>query len=104
MRKPIVAGNWKMNKSVAEASELAAGIKLDLAECVGVDVVLCPPFVSLKTVSDVISGTHLKLGAQNMHFEEKGAVTGEISASMLKDAGCEFVILGHSERRKYFKE
>lgn len=104
MRKPIVAGNWKMNKTVAEAQSLAEGIKLDLAECTSVDVVLCPPFTALKTVSDVVSGTQIKTGAQNMHAELSGAFTGEISPEMLRDLYCHYVILGHSERRAMFGE
>ncbi len=104
MRKKIVAGNWKMNKSVNDATDLASSVKIDLADCIEVDVVLCPTFTSLKAVSDVISGTHIKLGAQNMHWENDGAFTGEISAAMLRDVYCHYVILGHSERRAYFNE
>lgn len=104
MRKPIVAGNWKMNKTVAEAESLAEGIKIDLAECTSVDVVLCPPFTALKTVSDVVSGTQIKTGAQNMHAELSGAFTGEVSPEMLRDLYCHYVILGHSERRAMFGE
>jgi triosephosphate isomerase len=103
-RKPIVAGNWKMNKTVAEAIDLATVIKRDLAGCKEVDVVLCPPFTALKAVSDVVSGTHIDLGAQNMHFEKSGAFTGEISAEMLREVYCHYVILGHSERRTFFGE
>ena len=104
MRKPIVAGNWKMNKTLDEAVALASEIKLDLADCMSVDVVLCPPFTAIKAVCDTISGTQIKLGAQNMHWEKSGAYTGEISASMLRDLYCHYVILGHSERRAYFHE
>jgi triosephosphate isomerase len=103
-RKKIIAGNWKMNKSIAEAADLAAGIKLELAECKEVDVVLCPPFTALKTVGDAITDTSIKLGAQNMHSDPDGAFTGEISAAMLRDIYCHFVILGHSERRTLFGE
>jgi triosephosphate isomerase (TIM) len=103
-RKKIVAGNWKMNKALAEAQDLAAGIKRELAECREVDVVLCPPFTALKAVGDAITNTLLKLGAQNMHWENSGAFTGEISAGMLRDLFCHFVILGHSERRQLFRE
>ena len=103
-RKPIVAGNWKMNKTVAEAIVLADAIKRDLAGCKDVDIVLCPPFTALKAVSDVITGTHIDLGAQNMHWEKSGAFTGEISAEMLREVYCHYVILGHSERRAYFGE
>ena len=104
MRKPIVAGNWKMNKTVAEAEALVAGVKQELAECRQVDVVFCPPFTALKTVADAVTGTHLDLGAQNMHWEKSGAYTGEISAEMLRELYCHYVILGHSERRAYFNE
>ena len=104
MRKPIVAGNWKMNKSIDEAKQLTSDIKRDLAECLQVDVVLCPPFTALKAVGDVISGSVIKLGAQNMHWEKEGAFTGEISPTMLRDVYCHYVIIGHSERRAYFHE
>jgi len=104
MRKPIVAGNWKMNKTVAEATVLVDAMKPDLADCKDVDVVLCPPFTALKAVSDAVSGTHIDLGAQNMHWEKDGAYTGEVSASMLRELYCHYVILGHSERRAYFHE
>ncbi len=103
-RKKIIAGNWKMNKSLGEAEDLANGIKLKLAEMSEVDVVLCPPATALKSVSDVITSTSIKLGAQNMHWEAEGAYTGEVSASMLRDLYCHYVILGHSERRQYFGE
>jgi triosephosphate isomerase len=104
VRKPIVAGNWKMNKSIAEATELTAGIKIDLSDCVAVDVVLCPPFTALKTVSDLLTGTQIKLGAQTLYWEKSGAYTGEISPGMLRDLFCHYVIIGHSERRAYFHE
>ncbi len=104
MRKPIVAGNWKMNKTVGEAQDLSTGIKIDLAECTDVEVVLCPPFTALKAVGDIIDGTQIRLGAQNMHWEKSGAYTGEVSAEMLRDIYCHYVILGHSERRTYFGE
>ncbi|HSR88732.1 MAG TPA: triose-phosphate isomerase [Pontiella sp.] len=104
MRKKIIAGNWKMNKTVAEAVELANAIKLDLADCNAVDVVLCPPFTAIKSVSDVVSETLVNVGAQNMSSEENGAYTGEISHGMLKELFVRYVILGHSERREYYKE
>jgi triosephosphate isomerase len=104
MRKKIIAGNWKMNKLVGEAAELAAAIKTGCATQADVEVVVCPTFTALKTVSDVLAGTSIKLGAQNMHWEKDGAFTGEISAGMLRDLNCQFVILGHSERRQYFHE
>ena len=103
-RKPIVAGNWKMNKTVADATDLVNAIKRDLAGCKEVDVVLCPPFTALKAVSDLITETHIDLGAQNMHWEKNGAFTGEVSAEMIRELYCHYVILGHSERRAYFGE
>ena len=103
-RKKIVAGNWKMNKTLRDAESLASSIKLELAEFRDVDVVLCPPFTALKAVGEVISDTVIKLGAQNMHWENSGAFTGEISPGMLRDIYCHYVILGHSERRGSFQE
>lgn len=105
MRKPLIAGNWKMYKTIGEAIALANGIKrgvLDFSNFV--DVALCPPFVTLSVVYDVISDTDIALGAQDLFWEKEGAYTGEVSPVMLKDCGCEFVIIGHSERRKYFFE
>ncbi|MBT3194270.1 MAG: triose-phosphate isomerase [Verrucomicrobia bacterium] len=104
LRKRIIAGNWKMNKSVAESKDLAADIKRELADCREVDVVLCPPFTSLSVVADAVDNTQVKFGAQNMHWESDGAYTGEISANMLRSIYCHYVILGHSERRSYFGE
>ncbi len=104
MRKKIIAGNWKMNKTVEEAVELANAIRLELADCTEVDVVLCPPFTALKAVSDVISETLIHVGSQNMSSEDEGAYTGEISHTMLKELFVRYVILGHSERREYYKE
>lgn len=104
MRKKIIAGNWKMNKTVEEAVELAKGIKLELADCKDVDVVLCPPFTATKAVSDVVSETLISVGGQNMSSEDDGAYTGEISHTMLKELFVRYVILGHSERREYYKE
>jgi triosephosphate isomerase len=103
MRTPIIAGNWKMNTTVAEAAELVKAMKEKLHHIAGTEKVLCPPFVSLTTVKELIKGTSIKLGAQNMYFEHSGAYTGEISPAMLAGL-CEFVILGHSERRGYFGE
>jgi triosephosphate isomerase (TIM) len=104
MRKPIVAGNWKMNKTVADALKLVESLKQQLREEQKVDVILCPPFTALAAVGEAIKDTKLDLGAQNMHAERSGAFTGEIAADMLRDLGCHYVILGHSERRQHFKE
>ncbi|MEI6217467.1 MAG: triose-phosphate isomerase [bacterium] len=104
MRKPIVAGNWKMNKEVDDAIALASAVKLELLNFTDAEVVLCPPFTALKAVGDVLQGSYIKLGAQNMHWEKEGAYTGEISPSMLRNVFCHYVILGHSERRAIFHE
>ncbi len=103
MRLPIIAGNWKMNTTVEEAIELVEEMRGGLDKIEGVEKLLCPPFVSLTAVNNLISGSSIKLGAQNMYFEEKGAYTGEVSPLMLAGL-CEYVILGHSERRQYFGE
>ncbi len=103
MRTPLIAGNWKMNTTVSEATKLVLDMQGELDGVEGVEKVLCPPFVSLSAVEAIVRGSSVKLGAQNMHFEEKGAYTGEISPSMLRQM-CQFVILGHSERRMYFGE
>jgi triosephosphate isomerase len=102
MRKPFVAGNWKMNKTVAETRDLVVKLSEKLSGIGGVDKVLCPPFISLVAASALLDGTDIGLGAQNMHWEEKGAFTGEVSPAMVKEL-CNYVILGHSERRAYFK-
>jgi triosephosphate isomerase len=103
MRIPLIAGNWKMNTTVTEAEKLASLMRDRLDKVEGVEKVLCPPFISLTTVGKVLQGSSVKLGAQNMYFEARGAYTGEISPLMLKEL-VEFVILGHSERRLYFGE
>ncbi len=103
MRLPLIAGNWKMNTTVSEAIELGNEMRLGLDEIDGVDKVICPPFISLAAVYGLIKGSSIKLGAQNMYFEDKGAFTGEISPIMLAEL-CQFVIIGHSERRQYFGE
>ncbi len=103
MRKPIIAGNWKMNKTPSEARELVTALAPLVADA-KCDVVVCTPAVNFAAVSEAIRGTNIKLGAQNMHWKESGAYTGELSAAMLKECGCEYVILGHSERRQYFGE
>jgi len=104
MRKTIIAGNWKMNMNHEEAKELAKDIVERVTDVTDVEIVVCPTFTSLCTVYDVIRETNVSLGAQNMHWEEKGAFTGEISANMLLTLSCNYVILGHSERRTYFHE
>lgn len=103
MRKPIIAGNWKMNKTPEEAAQLVKDL-IPLVKDAKCDVVVCPPAVCLAAVKPVIAGTNIKLGAQNVHFKASGAYTGELSCDMLKAAGCEYVIIGHSERRQYFGE
>jgi triosephosphate isomerase len=103
MRTPMIAGNWKMNTTLAEASVLVREMKEGLESVTGVEKVLCPPFISLSLVQEHLQGSSIKVGAQNMHFEQHGAYTGEISPLMLCGI-CEYVILGHSERRQYFDE
>jgi len=103
MRKPLIAGNWKMNTSLSEATSLVQAMLPELDRIAGVEKVLCPPFISLVAVGELIKGTSVELGAQNMFSEDKGAYTGEVSPLMLIDL-CAFVILGHSERRQYFAE
>jgi triosephosphate isomerase (TIM) len=104
MRRPIVAGNWKMNKTAAEAAELVAALAPLVADLDGVDCVVCPPATALAAAAAAIDGGNIGLGAQNMHWEESGAYTGEVSADMLLTLGCGYVIIGHSERRAYFGE
>ncbi len=101
MRVPLIAGNWKMNTTLSEAIVLGNEMRPGLDEIDGVDKVICPPFISLAAVKEVIKGSSIKLGAQNMYFESRGAYTGEISPIMLAEL-CQFVIIGHSERRQYF--
>lgn len=103
-RKLIIAGNWKMNKTVAEALDLVRGLKLELANVKEVDLVVCPPFTALSEVSKAILDSNLRLGAQNMSEHNVGAYTGEIAAVMLKEFSVRYVILGHSERRQYQQE
>ena len=103
-RKLIIAGNWKMNKTVAEALDLVNGLKRDLGNIKEIDIVVCPPFTALSDVSKAILNTNIRLGAQNMSEHNFGAYTGEIAAGMLKEFSVRYVILGHSERRQYQKE
>lgn len=102
--KKLIAANWKMNKNSEEAASFMKELKQLISDDKNVDIVICPPFTLLHEVKDLMKGSNIKLGAQNMHYEDYGAFTGEISPSMLKDSGCEYVILGHSERREFFGE
>ena len=104
MRKFIIAGNWKLNKTGSEAVELATALKAGMDKISKVDAVICPTFTALVPAAAAIAGSTIGLGAQNMYWEESGAYTGEISTAMLLDAGCQYVIIGHSERRQYFGE
>jgi len=106
MRKTIIAGNWKMYKTITEAIELANGLKRELFKLnyEAIDVVLCPPYTALAEVSEIIAGSDIRLGGQDAYWQDEGAFTGEVSCRMLKDAGCSFVIIGHSERRQFFHE
>jgi triosephosphate isomerase len=103
-KPPFVAGNWKMNMTIPEAINLAAAIVKASTELPEAEIVLAPPFTALSEASKVLDGSAVRLAAQNLHWEDKGAFTGEISAPMLKTSGCRYVIIGHSERRQYFGE
>ena len=103
MRFPMIAGNWKMNTTVAEAVELALAVRQAIKSATDVDRVLCPPFVSLAAVKEALEGSGIRVGAQNLFYESRGAFTGEVSPAMLAGL-CDYVIVGHSERRQYFGE
>lgn len=104
VRKKFIAGNWKMNTTVAEAVELAKGVVAKVGSDTSVNVAVCPPYTNLAAVAEVIKGSAVKLGAQDVYWEEKGAFTGKISCSMLKAVGVTYAIIGHSEQRQYFGE
>ena len=104
MRKPIIAGNWKLNKTIKEAVELVTFLKRNIRDAASVDVVVCPPFTAISDLSEILMDSDIRLGAQDLFWEEKGAFTGEVSASLIKDAGATYAIVGHSERRQFFHE
>jgi len=104
MRKPVIAGNWKMNKTIKEAIELVNSLKRGLVDIQEAEIIICPVYTALSDISDLLIDSNISLGAQNVYWQSHGAFTGEVSSSMLKDAGCKYVIIGHSERRKYFNE
>ncbi len=104
MRIPLIAGNWKMYKTIGEAVELVEGLLAGLGEVKDREVLVCPPFTALHSLSPLLENTSIKLGGQNMYYEQQGAYTGDISPLMLKDVGCSYVIIGHSERRQVFGE
>jgi len=102
MRKLFIAGNWKMNKTIGEAVELVNGLRREVGDVEAVDIAVCPVAVCLAEVADAAGDSHIKVGAQNIYWEDAGAFTGEVSAPMIKDTGAVYVILGHSERRQFF--
>ena len=104
MRRVIIAGNWKMNKNITESIDLANSIKRSLYDVEEVEIVVCPPFTSLSDVNEIVLESNIKLGAQDVYWEKEGAFTGEVSSGMLKNVGCEYCIIGHSERRQFFNE
>ena len=103
-RRPVIAGNWKLNKTNTEAAQLVTLLKRKLADIQAVDIVVCPPYTALSNVADLLVESGIYLGAQDIYWEENGAFTGEVSASLVKEAGASFVIIGHSERRQFFHE
>jgi triosephosphate isomerase len=103
MRTPLIAGNWKMNTTIEEAVALVKAMQKELEDIGNVEKLVCPPFISLKAVTELLAKSSINVGAQNMHYEDKGAFTGEVSPLMIKDI-CSYVIIGHSERRQYFND
>jgi triosephosphate isomerase len=104
MRKTIIAGNWKMYKNLKDGQDLAVALRRDLYKIENVDIVICPPFTLLAYLTDALETSNIKVGGQDLYWQEEGAFTGEVSPLMLKDAGCQYVIIGHSERRQFFGE
>ncbi len=104
MRKTIIAGNWKMYKNLKDGQELAVALRRDLFQIENVDIVICPPYTLLAYLADALETSNIAVGGQNLYWQDEGAFTGEISPLMLKDAGCQYVIIGHSERRQFFGE
>ncbi len=104
MRKPLIAGNWKLNNTIAEASQLAEDLKAELGKTTNVDIVIAPVFTALANVTQICASSSIQVAGQNCHCVDSGAFTGEVSAPLLVDAGCSYVILGHSERRQFFGE
>ncbi len=104
MRKPVIAGNWKLNKTIKEAIEFTTLMKRLVTETQLVDVVICPPYTALSDLSEILLESEIRLGAQDVYWEEKGAFTGEVSSTLIKDAGASYVVIGHSERRQFFHE
>jgi triosephosphate isomerase (TIM) len=104
MRRTIIAGNWKMYKTLKEGEELVVGLKREIYNLESLDIVVCPPYTLLAYLADALESSNIALGAQDLYWQNEGAFTGEVSGRMLKDAGCKFVIIGHSERRQFFGE
>ena len=104
MRKPLIAGNWKMFKTLDEVTAFAGEIRTRVSDDPGTEILICPPFIYISTLAEALKGTPIKTGSQNVYWEDSGAYTGEISAPMLKSVGAEYAIIGHSERRQYFSE